>query len=955
MKRQGLFFTIAVAIVLLLTFSSTLIHLLTESWWFQAVGFESVFWTRLTWQVGIWIVTFLIYGGFIWLNYRLAMHFSRDRGFQWLEQTEIAPYADWLVRSAALFATLAIALVAASASVADWETLLKFLNPSQFDLTDPIYGNDIGFYLFRLPFYEELQAWLLSLLGWGLVIAAAIYSLKGAINLGRGWTNLLTGDVKLHLGILLAAIAFLLSIGFWLQRYELLYSPSGVVYGAGYTDIHARLQSYWVMGFITLALGFLFVASLWRSGFTLATYGILFYIAVFILVGGVYPWFQQQFVVEPNELAKESPYIEHNIAFTRNAYRLDEVQQDDYPANDELTRQDIEASDATIRNIRLWDYRPLLSTYRQLQEIRAYYRFNDVDIDRYTFDGNYRQVMLSPRELDTSLLSEQAQNWLNQRLQYTHGYGLTMSPVNVVRPDGLPEFFVQDIPPETSVDLNLDEVAVYYGELTDDYIFTGASIEEFDYPQGDTNASTTYDGEGGVPIGSPWRRLAYAWDMSDLKIFISNYFTSNSKVHYHRQILERVNQVAPFLQFDTDPYITVVDGRLQWIIDAYTISDRYPYSEPIYRAYRASAVLRGDNNAPGGDVGAVIRDRTNYIRNSVKVVVDAFNGTMQFYTVDESDPILSTYRKIFPDLFLGMDAVPPQVRDHFRYPLDLFKIQALMYLSYHMDNPDVFYNQEDLWRFPTEVYEGNQQIMEPYYVIMNLPGGDQEEFILILPFTPVSKDNMIAWMAARSDGENYGRLLLYEFPKQELVYGPSQIEARIDQTPEISQQLTLWSQEGSRVIRGDLLVIPIQESLLYVEPIYLRAEQGELPELKRVIVAYQDGIVMRETLDQALTDLFGVGEPSQAEPPEDAAAPDQPEAAAPPADAASLAGLIDSAQTAYENAQDALQQGDWAAYGRYQNELNQILNQLDQQTNTTAAPAPETPTPEAATPESTPE
>ncbi len=927
MKRQGLFLTIAAVVIVLLLFSSTLIHLLTESWWFDSVGFSSVFWTRIRWQAGLWIATFLIYGGFIWLNYRLALHLSRDRSFYLLEQTELGTYANGIVNAIAAAFTIGISLLAAAATVSHWENVLRFLNPTQFDQTDPIYNTDISFYIFQLPFYQQIQSWLLALLFWGLVIAAVIYVLKGAINLGRGWTNLLTGNVKLHLSVLLAAIAVLITFGFWLQRFELLYSTAGVIYGAGFTDVNARLHAYWIMGFITLALGVLFIVTLWRSGFVLPTYGLILYIIAFIVVAGLYPWFQQQLVVAPNELAKERPFIENSIKYTRAAYQLSDVEREDYPVEYNLTRADVRDDSPTIRNIRLWDYRPLLSTYQQLQEIRAYYRFTDVDVDRYTIDGNYRQVILSPRELDTSRLSDQAINWVNQRLKYTHGYGFAMSPVNVVRSDGLPEFFVQDIPPRTSVDLDVQESAIYYGELTNHYMFTGATIDEFDYPQGNENASTRYDGEGGVPVGNLLRQLAYAFDFGDLKLLISNYLTSQSKIHYYRQIRDRVAHVAPFLRYDSDPYIAIIDGRVQWIVDAYTTSNRYPYAEPIARTFQASTAL-GD----GSSVAELIRDRTNYIRNSVKVVVDAFNGTMQFYVVDAADPVLATYRNIFPNLFIDSDQIPEQVRSHFRYPLDLFKIQAVIYLTYHMNNPEVFYNQEDLWRFPVKVYGDTEQAMEPYYMIMSLPEQDREEFVLILPFTPVSKDNMIAWMAARSDDENYGKLLLYEFPKQELIYGPSQIEARIDQTPEISEQLTLWSQQGSRVVRGDLLVIPIEQSLLYVEPIYLRAEQGELPELARVIVAYQNNIVMRSTLQESLNAIFGESSaptPAPAEPQAPAAQPPPPTPGS-----ASVSELVQSAQTAYDNAQAALQQGNWAEYGRYQQELETILNQLAQESAT---------------------
>ncbi|MEM8831610.1 MAG: UPF0182 family protein, partial [Cyanobacteria bacterium P01_G01_bin.19] len=537
---------------------------------------------------------------------------------------------------------------------------------------------------------------------------------------------------------------------------------------------------------------------------------------------------------------------------------------------------------------------PLLSTYRQLQEIRPYYLFNDVDIDRYTIDGNYRQVMLSARELDYDRIPDRAKTWVNQRLKYTHGYGAVMSPVNQVTEDGLPIFFIKNIPPVSPVNLDIFAPAIYYGESTENYIFTNTTTPEFDYPQGNQNAFTKYDGAGGVPISNLFRKLAYAYDLGSFKILISNYFTPESRLHYYRQIRQRVSHVAPFLQFDSDPYITVIDGKLQWIIDAYTTSDRFPYAEPV---------------EPG----------TNYIRNSVKVLVDAVDGSMQFLAINEDEPVLATYRKIFPSLFKSQNTISPQISEHFRYPLDLFKIQAQMYLAYHMNDPQVFYNREDLWRFATENYEGNQQPIEPYYQIMNLPGESGEEFVLILPFTPVNKDNMIAWMAARSDGENYGKTLLYEFPKQKLIFGPFQIEARIDQNPEISQQLTLWSQKGSRVIRGDLLVIPINNSLLYVEPVYLRAEQGELPELRRVIVAYDKDVVMRPTLEESLNALFGGQTPTPRV---------EPAAATQPIEAD--ANLIQRAAETFERAENAQREGNWAEYGRYQQQLKQIIEELQQ-------------------------
>ncbi|MDJ0697968.1 UPF0182 family protein [Mastigocoleus sp. MO_188.B34] len=852
MKFSGrIIVIIIIALMILLTSLGTVVRLITDAWWFDATGFSNVFWTRITWQVLIWLTTLLVYGLFLWLNYRLAMGFTRRQSFELRSNTVWAPYTRAIPYLVGVGIIL-IALVAATTSLSEWETVLKFLNQTKFGRSDPIFGQDISFYLFQLPFYQTLWGWVQGLLFWALGIAVIIYVFKGAITLRQGREPLLTGKIRAHLSTLLAAIAILVAINFWLQRYELLYSTNGVVFGAGYTDTHAQLHAYWFMGFAALVLAGLFTIGIWRNGFVLPLYGIGLYVIALIVVNGAYPWFVQQFIVAPNELEKERPYIANNIKLTQQAYDLDRVIKQQFPATSQLSREDIAQNQSTIRNIRLWDYRPLLSTYRQIQEIRLYYRFLNVDIDRYTINGSYRQVMLSPRELQTERLSSKAQTWVNKRLKYTHGYGLVMSPVNVVTPQGLPQMFIQNIPPQSLIDLNVTEPAIYYGEGTDNYIFTHTTTKEFDYPQGDTNAFTMYEGKGGVPLSSLWRRLVYAYDFGSIKILISNYFTNDSRVHYRRQIRARISEVAPFLLLDSDPYITVINGRLKWIVDAYTVSNHYPYSEPVVRSNNGNAL------SPVGSLAEIFQNKVNYIRNSVKVVVDAFDGTMRFFVVDQTDPILATYRKIFPSLFIANKSIPPAINSHFRYPLDLFKVQAQVYLSYHMKNPEVFYNREDLWRFPMELYENNPQIMEPYHIIMRLPDSKQEEFVLILPFTPVNKDNMIAWMAARSDGHNYGNLLLYEFPKQQLVYGPNQIEARINQNPLISQQLTLWNQQGSRVIRGDLLVIPIEQSLLYVEPVYLRAEQAQLPELKRVIVAYGDQVVMQETLEQSLAAIFAV-------------------------------------------------------------------------------------------------
>jgi uncharacterized membrane protein (UPF0182 family) len=896
-------------LVLGLPLTNVLVHLLTEVWWFNSVGFAEVFWTRLIWQVVIWGTTFLLYASFLWGNYRIAMHQTRHAAFRFFEESTLEHYTDAIAQYTAVLVTLLVAFGAAASSVPAWEIILKFLHPTDFSDRDPIFQHNIGFYVFQVPLLEGLWNWCLVLVVWGLILSLVVYTLKGSFLVERNRTTGSSSVANRHLYPLLAALFFLIAVRFWLDRYQLLLSTNSVGFGAGYTDIHARLFAYGVMSSLAIALAILFLITSQRRNPGFPTVGIGLFVTALILLTQVYPFLQQKLIVAPNEVTKEKPYITHNIQFTQAAYHLENVQRQNYPATAQLNRQILQENQPTIRNIRLWDYRPLLSTYRQLQEIRLYYKFHDVDVDRYTLNGKYQQVMLSARELVSDQLPSEARTWVNQRLKYTHGYGLVMSPVNQVTSDGLPELYVKDIPPVTSVNLPIHQPAIYYGEETNSYIFTGTTTPEFDYSIGDKNAFTTYSGTTGVPIPSLGQRLAYAYEMGSLEILLSNYFTNQSHIHYHRQIQERVQHVAPFLRFDNDPYLAVINGRMQWLIDAYTVSDRYPYAKPIAQTKDFDTLFKT------GTIREIARGNVNYIRNSVKVLVDAYDGTLRFFAVDESDPILQTYRAIFPHLFEPYAAIPPEVKAHFRYPLDFFQIQAQMYLSYHMSDPETFYNQEDLWRSPIQTYEGGEQIMQPYYVIMRLPGEAKEGFILILPFTPSNKDNMIAWLAARSNGHDYGNLLLYEFPKQKLVYGPRQIEARIDQDPQISQQFTLWSQAGSKVIRGDLLVIPIQESLLYVEPIYLRAEQGELPELKRVIVAYDKSVVMATTLEQALATIFGGV---------------QPEAEVPSLATGINATLVKSALDAYKQAQNALRQGNWAEYGRYQQQVETILQQLNQ-------------------------
>ncbi|MEL7350992.1 MAG: UPF0182 family protein [Cyanobacteria bacterium P01_A01_bin.116] len=916
--------------ILLLTFSSTLIHWLTEYWWFESAGFASIFKLRLGWSLLCAVLAFAVYAAVLYGNYWLALRLTRDRPFYTPKNSEWAPFIPGMTVYGGIGLIILLALGAAGRGSQAWEGLLKFFNATAFGLTDPIYQQDIGFYIFKVPVYQGLQTQALELLIWSLILVGILYAIRGEIRLERGWKYFLTGPVKTHLCVILSAIALVSALGYWLARYDLLYSATGVVFGAGYTDVNARLHSYGIMGVVTLVVALLFIVSLWRRGFSLPITSIALYFTIFLVISGLYPWIQQSLVVEPNELDKERPFIAHNLEFTRQAYGLTDVQREDFVVEDSLDRAALENNSGTFDNLRLWDYETLLSTYQELQSLRLYYRFHDVDIDRYTIDDDYRQVMLSARELDYQSVDVKAQNWVNQRLKYTHGYGVAMSPVNQVTVEGLPDFFIKSIPPTTSTDITLDQPRIYYGEETNHHIFTGTSTDEFDYPLGNDNATNQYDGSGGVRMGSFGRRLAYAFDFGTLKPLVSNYFTRSSKIHYHRNIVRRAQQIVPFLQLDSDPYLALIDGRFKWILDGYTTSDRYPYSEPLLSSPDAGPLLESEEQ-----LAKIALTGTNYIRDAAKVVIDAYDGSLVVYTMDETDPILSTYQKIFPELFTPLAEASDTLRSHFRYPLNLFQVQSQIYRAYHMENTEVFYNREDLWQVPQQLGTGGDlEQMQPYYVIMGLPNTEGEEFLQILPFTPSKKDNMVAWMAARCDGEQYGKLVLYKFPKQVLVYGPQQIEGRIDQNTDISQQLTLWDQQGSSVIRGNLLVIPVDQSLLYFEPVYLKAEQGALPELKRVIVAFKNTIVMRQTLPEALEAVFGAPAGSTA-----SAAANAPEAAAKPprvsgaqptaTDISGTANLVQAAIDAYEQGEKALQSGDWAAYGQSQRRLGELLQQLE--------------------------
>ncbi len=809
-----------------------LVDVLVDWMWFDAVGFAEVFRTSLLARLGTWAAGFVVAVGALALNLRVATGrapLNLMRLSLMLAEANLVPdRVRGMVKLARTAAVVVPAFLIAGLTADLWLDVLVLLDRQPFGVADPVFGLDVGFHVFVLPVLSFVRGVLVALVGLCGVEALAWYAFQG-VSRSRERPQL-SPAAPAHLLALGSLFFLLVGAGWFLDRYGLLTARYGFAWGVGAADEAARLPAYLGMTAVSVAASIALFIGIFRDRTRMPLVAVGAYVAGRVLVAGVWPQVVQDYAIRPNELDRERPFIERSIAATRAAYGLERIEVRPFEAATGLTLDDVRANPLTVDNIRVWDTGPLLTTYRQLQEIRTYYEFNDVDVDRYIIDGKLRQVMLTARELDYKRLPSEGQSWVNQRLQYTHGYGLTMSPVNVVTEDGLPQLFIKDIPPVSSVDVTVDQPAVYYGESTDEYVFVKTSAEEFDYPMGDQNVYATYTGAGGVPVGSLARKVLMALYFGELDILLSDYMQPDSRVMLRRNIHTRVATLAPFLEFDADPYLVVNDGRMVWVVDAYTTTGRYPYSERHDR----------DGWRP-----------FNYVRNAVKVVVDAYDGTVDFYIADPDDPIVRAYAAVFAGTFRSMDEMPEGLRAHLRYPPDFFDIQASMYRTYHMQDPTVFYNREDLWEVPqllpaVQERSGDGQKglsprlrrMEPYYLIMKLPEEERAEFILLVPFVPAGKPNMIAWMAARCDPAHYGDLVLYQFPKQKLIYGPRQIESRIDQDPDISEMMTLWGQGGSEVLRGNLLVIPLADSLLYVEPLYLQAASSELPELKRVVVSY---------------------------------------------------------------------------------------------------------------------
>ncbi len=891
-SKNRVLIAVAVAAIILLMGAREFFSLLVDWQFFREVGFEAVFTKTFTAKLLAGFVFGLAAFFIVLINLLIAGRHKLPIGLVnplW-ESVPQLQHLDLnrLMTGISFLAALLAFVFAFPIGAQYWEQALLFLNSTPAGLVDPLFGRDISFFLFRYPFLDEMNGMARGLIVVAAVLSSAVYLLRGGIVIsGRFFSA--DPFMKRHLGVLVSLFLVSLGIGFALDRFGLLTTEHGVLYGASYTDVHVRLIMLAVMAVLTVIAAIVVPFFAARRSLVIPLAALVVLGAVYFLGLKVYPSTIQSFQVSPNESVLEQPYIASHIKFTRFGYGLESMELQPFAANKQLAFADIRKNLSTIQNIRLWDEEPLLKTYSQLQQIRTYYHFRDVDNDRYTVNGRYLQVMLSPRELSYADLP--GKSWINERLVFTHGFGLALGPVSGITKEGLPEFYIKDIPPVTSAGPQVTRPEIYYGESPNDYVIVNTKTKEFSYPTTKENVYTVYSGRGGVRLTSILSRLLFAAYFGNFNIFLSSDVTNESRILYNRTIMKRVLEIAPFLSFDPDPYMVIGDdGRLSWIIDAYTRSSNLPYSKPL----------------AGG---------TNYIRNSVKVVVDAYDGSVEFYIVDQKDILVKTYAAVFPTLFKPISEMPTDLRRHMRYPRALLQIQAQMFKTFHMTDPAVFYNKEDLWEVPSY----RQKIMDPYYQITKLPGGTAEEFILLLPFTPSKRDNLAAWMAAQCDGENYGKVIVYTFPRDRLVFGPRQIDARIDQDAYISQQLTLWGQHGSDVIRGSLLIVPLEDSLIYVQPLYLVAtDKGGLPELRRVIVAYGNDVVMEETLEAAIQRLFSGTLPSMKMVEKGAAAVER-----------RPKELGSRALEQLRKAREALRKEDWTGYGKYLKELEETLREMN--------------------------
>ncbi|HUQ98978.1 MAG TPA: UPF0182 family protein [Gemmatimonadaceae bacterium] len=889
----------------------------TDWLWFSEIGFQSVFIRSLVWRLVLFLIGGIVAFAYLYGNVRIArgggaafpvLYVNRGDGVN----IDVSRAFTKLFLPATFF----ISFITALSTSALWMTLLKGINGVPIGESDPLFGRDISFYLFRLPAISAVLSALITLTFLALVATAAMYALRSDITLPPRRATAKPKAAR-HIGALLVIWFLLLAVRHLIVgTSNLLYSRTGPLVGASFTDVHVALPGLYICALTAVLAALWVVAGIVRGKLVWsAVSALVVYVIVSVLARGIVPAAYQKLIVAPNELSREAPYLQSHITATRKAWGLDRVESRDLSGEVQLSMKDIAANRATVDNVRLWERDLLKQTFAQLQEFRTYYDFVSVDDDRYVIDGRYRQVHLAARELNSTSLP--TRTFINERLTYTHGMGVTVAPVNQVTQEGLPVLFIKDLPPASSVSLKLTRPQIYYGELTNSYVFVGTKQKEFDSPAGEANTYTTYTGKGGIPVGSFGRRLLYAWQLGSLKILLSDDITGSARILIRRNVMERAVTAMPFLDFDDDPYLIITDsGQLKWILDAYTTSDTYPYSQ----------------RRPNG---------VSYMRNSVKVVIDAYDGTVEAYIAEPQDPVVRTYERIFGAIFKPLTSMPADVRRHVRYPGDLFRLQTALHATYHMEQPETFYHREDQWQLPGASQDSNNENPFMRHIVMKLPGEANPEFIYMTPFTPRGKDNLAAWMVARMDGDNYGKLSVYRFPKQSLVYGPKQIANRINQDTEISRQITLWDQRGSQVIRGELLVIPIEESLIYVQPVYLRAEGGSIPELKRVVVAHENRVVMGETLEEGLNALFGAGaaaitKRNTADSATVAGSGAEgvvgggvvPAIPAGPPTSGASADLLREAQGHYDRAIAAQRAGNWSEYGREIEQLGATLRAL---------------------------
>jgi len=907
MRTRIVLFGAAAIVVVALIILSLLDNFFVNLMWFGAMGYRSVYATMIGAQVaifaGVWLATFVP----IFISGMVAVRFSRER-----ERLRVVRRSDqmvevnlpelmralgekipWQLIVAGVAAVLAIFVAQGESS--GWDIYLKGFHGVPFGRVDPAFGHDIGFYIFTMPLLEDWRDLALLIIFLMAALSGAVYWARGAIDFRESPPRIEPAAAG-HLSVLLGLFFLQRAFSYWLSRFDLLLHGNGVVFGLRYVDHLLWQPGLWLLAGLSVLAAALCVLNIREQSLRLPVVAALIAFLPSVALNLTQPLIES-LLVKPDELRIEKPYIERNIAMTRHAFAIDGVDVKPFPGRGTLTLDSLKQDEPTIKNIRLWDPRPLIATFRQLQEIRLYYDFRDVDIDRYWLNGDYTQVMLSPRELNVDLLPDNAQTWVNRHLKFTHGFGLVMSPVNKKDTEGLPQFIISNIPPVSNANLKVNQPGIYFGQENDNYVIVKGASSEFDYPSGTDNVFGFYQANSGVDISGLWRRMLFSYYYRDINLLVTENIINGSRIQFRRNINDRVQALAPFLNQDRDPYIVVHDGRLVWILDCYTTSDHYPYSQ---------------RNADG----------LNYIRNPVKVTIDAYTGQTDFYVSDPEDPIIKTWERIFPGMFKPLSAMPPDLHAHIRYPEDYFLIQSDVYRTYHMTDPEVFYNREDMWSFPRENYADETGPMQPYYVIMRLPGQANAEYMLMIPMVPQGRDNMISWMAARCDGSDYGHLFEYSFSKDRLFYGPYQIQARINQNPDISRQYSLWNQMGSKVLLGNLIVIPIQDSLLYVEPLYLRAENGQLPELQRVIASYSDRIVMGETLEDALNALFagrGAAPPTVVQ-----------SSAETPLSGANFGTVrpgLKSAEDHYQHALEALKAGDWTRFGSEMQQLGHDLGQ----------------------------